>query len=177
MQANYDKCLKHILKFEGGFVNHPKDPGGMTNLGVTKATYEGWLGRKVTEAEMRALTPKSVGPIYKKNYWDRANADNMPSGIDLVVFDFGVNAGPIRAIKFIQELVGVEPDNKVGPMTLAAINEYVSRHGAEKLITLYQNKRKEYYQRLPTFKTFGKGWINRVDACTKAAKELATPKG
>jgi lysozyme family protein len=71
-----------LLEHEGGFVNHPKDPGGMTNLGVTRATYEQFLGRAVTEAEMRALTPKDVGPLYKSEYWDKARCDDLPSGLD-----------------------------------------------------------------------------------------------
>ena len=67
MKQNFDHCLKMLLAHEGGFVNHPKDPGGMTNLGVTKAVYDKWIGRSATEAEMRALTPADVGPIYKKS--------------------------------------------------------------------------------------------------------------
>ena len=82
MKENFDNCLIMLLKHEGGFVNHPKDPGGMTNLGVTKAVYDKWVGRTSTEQDMRNLTPEDVAPIYKKNYWDRVKGDDLPSGVD-----------------------------------------------------------------------------------------------
>ena len=89
MQANYDKCLETILHHEGGYVNHPKDPGGETNLGVTKRVYEEHGGTK----DMKELTVEDVAPIYKKGYWDKMRGDDLPNGLDLCVFDFGVNAG------------------------------------------------------------------------------------
>ena len=82
MKENWDACFAMVLKHEGGFVNHPKDPGGMTNLGVTRTNWELYLNRDVTEAEMRALTPEMVKPFYKKNYWDRIKGDALPSGVD-----------------------------------------------------------------------------------------------
>ena len=97
--SNYNECLKIILMHEGGYVNHPKDPGGETNLGVTKRVYEEWGGTK----EMKDLTVEDVEPIYKKNYWDKIKGDDLPDGLDLCVFDFGVNAGPGRAAKFLQK--------------------------------------------------------------------------
>ena len=92
MKKNFDKCLAMLLKHEGGFVDHPKDPGGMTNLGVTKAVYDKWIGRESTEEEMRGLTQDDVAPIYKKNYWDRCKCDDLPSGADWSVFDWAVNS-------------------------------------------------------------------------------------
>ena len=89
MDGNYDKCLEMILHHEGGYVNHPKDPGGMTNLGVTRRVYESWLGHAVDEHTMRGLTPEDVGPIYKKNYWDRIKGDDLQEGLNLCVLDFG----------------------------------------------------------------------------------------
>jgi lysozyme family protein len=83
MKENFDDALKAILKHEGGYVNHPKDPGGMTNLGVTKKVWEAWVGKAVDEKEMRALTPEVVGPMYKKKYWDAVKADEMPDGLGL----------------------------------------------------------------------------------------------
>ena len=82
MKRNFDECLAMLLSHEGGFVNHPKDPGGMTNLGVTKAVYDKYVGHESTEAEMRALTREDVAPIYKANYWDKACCDDLPSGVD-----------------------------------------------------------------------------------------------
>ena len=96
--SNWDDAFKLMLKSEGGFVNHPQDPGGMTNLGVTKSTWENWIGRQSDEAEMRNLTPAKVEPLYKKKYWDAVRADELPNGISYLVFDFAVNAGVEGAV-------------------------------------------------------------------------------
>ena len=82
MNKNFQKCLEMLLHHEGGFVNHPQDPGGMTNLGVTKAVYDKWIGREATKSDMMDLKPDDVAPIYKKNYWDKVRGDDLPSGVD-----------------------------------------------------------------------------------------------
>ena len=168
MQANYDKCLETILHHEGGYVNHPKDPGGETNLGVTKRVYEEHGGTK----DMKDLTVEDVAPIYKKGYWDKMKGDELPSGLDLCVFDFGVNAGPGRAAKYLQTMIGSTPDGGIGPMTLKAVSEYVEEHGLVKSIENYQDARQSYYEKLSTFDTFGRGWTRRVDETTQLAKTL-----
>jgi lysozyme family protein len=157
MKKNFDHCLEMLLKHEGGFVNHPKDPGGMTNLGVTRATYEQYLGRHVTEEEMRALTPELVGPLYKANYWDKARCDDLPSGVDWFVFDWGVNSGMSRPVKALQRVVGVAADGGVGPYTLRAIGSHESKLLVEKMY----EARQHFYESLSTFETFGKGWTRR----------------
>ena len=168
MQANYDKCLETILHHEGGYVNHPKDPGGETNLGVTKRVYEEFGGTK----NMKDLTVEDVAPIYKKGYWDKMKGDELPNGLDLCVFDFGVNAGPGRAAKYLQTMIGSTPDGGIGPMTLKAVSEYVEEHGLVKAIENYQDARQSYYEKLSTFDTFGRGWTRRVDETTQLAKTL-----
>ena len=168
MQANYDKCLETILHHEGGYVNHPKDPGGETNLGVTKRVYEEHGGTK----DMKDLTVEDVAPIYKSGYWDKMKGDNLPNGLDLCVFDFGVNAGPGRAAKYLQTMIGSTPDGGIGPMTLKAVSEYVEDHGLVKAIENYQDARQSYYEKLSTFDTFGRGWTRRVDETTQLAKTL-----
>ena len=168
MQTNYDKCLETILHHEGGYVNHPKDPGGETNLGVTKRVYEEWGGTK----DMKDLTVEDVAPIYKKNYWDKLKGDDLPGGLDLCVFDFGVNAGPGRAAKYLQSMIGTTPDGGIGPMTLAALQKYVDENGLVESIEEYQKRRQEYYEKLSTFATFGRGWTRRVNETTELAKKL-----
>ena len=168
MQKNYQKCLETILHHEGGYVNHPKDPGGETNLGVTKRVYEEHGGTK----DMKELTVEDVAPIYKKGYWDKMKCDDLPSGLDLCVFDFGVNAGPGRAAKFLQKMIGTTVDGGIGPMTLAKVNEYVDSNGLEESIKQYQSARQKYYENLSTFNTFGKGWTRRVDETTQLALEI-----
>jgi len=118
--SNWKQAFEQMLASEGGFVNHPSDPGGMTNLGVTKATWEAWVGRESNEKEMRSLTPEMVEPLYKRKFWDACRCDDLKSGIDYLVFDFAVNAGPGRSAKILQSAVGVTPDGGIGPITLAA---------------------------------------------------------
>ena len=168
MQDNYEHCLEMILHHEGGYVNHPKDPGGETNLGVTKRVYEEWGGEK----DMTDLLVEDVAPIYQKNYWDRCKCDDLPSGLDLCVFDFAVNAGPSRSAKFLQRLIGTTVDGGIGPNTLKAVDNYVEEVGLETAIEDYQSSRQEYYESLGTFDTFGRGWTRRVEETTSSALEM-----
>ena len=168
MQSNYEKCLETILHHEGGYVNHPKDPGGETNLGVTKRVYEDFGGTK----DMKDLTVDDVAPIYKKEYWDRVKGDELPSGLDLCVFDFGVNAGTGRAAKYLQSMIGSTPDGGIGPNTLKALGLYIEDMGVEATITEYQSRRQDYYEGLDHFPTFGKGWTRRVSETTELAMEM-----
>jgi hypothetical protein len=98
MNSNWNNSFNLMLKSEGGYVNNPADPGGMTNLGVTKATWENWVGRESDENEMRSLTPEKVEPLYKKKFFDAVRGDELPVGLDYLLFDFAVNAGAGRAI-------------------------------------------------------------------------------
>jgi len=168
MKSNYDKCLKTILHHEGGYVNHPKDPGGETNLGVTKRVYEEHGGTK----DMKNLLVEDVAPIYKKGYWDRMKGDQLPGGLDLCVFDFGVNAGPGRSAKYLQTMIGTVADGGIGPNTLKKLDEYVEKHGIKKCIEDFQGARQDYYEKLSTFATFGKGWTRRVDETTELALSM-----
>jgi lysozyme family protein len=170
MVSNWDNSFKLMLKSEGGFVNHPSDPGGMTNLGVTKATWENWVGRESDEAEMRGLTPEKVEPLYKKKYFDAVRGDELPMGLDYLMFDFAVNAGAGRAIKTLQTAVGVTPDGGFGPMTMAAVQAV----DPVELIERFSQAKENFYRSLTTFSTFGKGWLNRVaDVKVKASAMLA----
>ena len=168
MKNNYDKCLETILHHEGGYVNHPKDPGGETNLGVTKRVYQEHGGTK----DMKDLLVEDVAPIYKKGYWDKMKGDDLPGGLDLCVYDFGVNAGPGRAAKFLQQMIGTTVDGGIGPNTLAKVEEYVRENGEAESVEKYQSMRQKYYEQLSTFATFGKGWTRRVEETTKLALDI-----
>jgi lysozyme family protein len=171
MQSNFETCLALMLAHEGGFVNHPQDPGGMTNLGVTKRVWEEWVGHEVDEKQMRALTPEIVAPLYKRKYWDAVRADDLVDGVDYCVFDVAVNSGPGRAVKFLQSCVGVTADGGFGPRTLAAVKE--AEKDPARLIEMYCARRLEFLQSLQTFETFGKGWSRRVqEVKDKALKML-----
>ena len=157
MHKNFDKCLSMLLHHEGGFVNHPKDPGGMTNLGVTKKVYEAWVGKEVDEQTMRGLTFIDVAPLYKKKYWDKVRGDDLPSGVDWCAFDWAVNSGSGRPAKAIQRAVGATADGAIGPMTLQA----VMNNDPEMIIGSVYDQRQKFYESLKTFDTFGRGWTRR----------------
>ena len=174
MQVNYDKCLETILHHEGGYVNHPKDPGGETNKGITKRVYENWcIEQDLFQKEMKDLKISDVAPIYKNNYWDRVKADALPHGVDLCVFDFSVNAGTGRGAKYLQTIVGAVSDGAIGPNTLRQVDEFVALRGEEDLVVAYSDARRRYYRKLKTFDTFGKGWLRRVDETEIEALKLA----
>ena len=167
MKNNFDLALKLVLEHEGGFVNHPQDPGGMTNLGVTKAVWEEWVGHPVDEKAMRNLTPQIVAPMYKRKYWDRIRGNDLPDGIDYVVFDAAVNSGPGRAVKWLQGCVNVDMDGALGPKTMAA----VKAANPETVVSDYCKRRLSFLQDLPTWSTFGKGWAKRVQEVEEKAKK------
>ena len=168
MKSNFQQSIDAMLVSEGGFSNNPKDPGGMTNLGVTKTVWEGWTGHDATEQTMRNLSTADVTPLYKKKYWDAVQGDALPSGVDYCVFDTAVNSGAGRSIKLLQRSIGVTEDGFLGPNSLAAI--LVSDVGS--LIDKYCAARNEFLQSLSTFETFGKGWTNRVLEVNLKAKEM-----
>jgi len=155
---NFYLCLMMLLSHEGGFVNHKADPGGMTNLGVTRQAWETYVGHSVGEADIRALTPDRVAPFYHKCYWDKAKCDGLPSGVDYVVFDIAVNSGVVRAIRILQQALGLIDDGIFGPNTLAAVDN----KNAQDLIKKICDIRLTFLQHLPTWPTFGRGWSKRV---------------
>jgi lysozyme family protein len=159
MKDNFEKALAAVLVHEGGFVNNPKDPGGMTNLGCTKAVWEEHCGHPVDEKTMRGLTPADVGPLYRQKYWNKVCGDDLPAGVDYVVFDAAINSGPGRAAKWLQACVGVEPDGGIGPKTLAAVRAF----SAKQLVEDYTKRRLSFLMDLPTWDTFGRGWTKRVN--------------
>ena len=165
MRENFDKSLQLLLKHEGGFVNHERDPGGMTNLGVTKSVYEEWLGYEVDKQDMMKLTPEDVAPIYLNNYWIKANCDELPSGLDYVVFDWAVNSGVSRSSKGIQKCCGAEPDGVIGPKTL----QLVLGQDTNFMIEKFKGVRQSFYEGLNHFDAFGRGWTRRNDEATEVA--------
>tara|TARA_R110000823_G_scaffold298164_3_gene418455 strand:- start:3301 stop:3813 length:513 start_codon:yes stop_codon:yes gene_type:complete len=168
MKANLLPAMVALLKHEGGFVNHPDDPGGMTNLGVTQRVWEDWVGHPVDEKAMRALTPAIVAPMYKAKYWDKVAGDALPSGVDFAVFDFAVNSGPGRAAKVLQKVLGAVEDGAIGPNTLAKAVSVDS----SKLIADYNAERLAFLMALPTWDTFGRGWGRRVAQVTEQSTHM-----
>lgn len=169
MKENWDAIYKMVIANEGGFVNHPKDPGGMTNLGVTRSAWQAYLNRDVTEAEMRALTPEIVESFYKDLYWNRIKGDLLPSGVDYATYDFAVNSGPYRAAQYLQEIAGATVDGMIGPKSLEAINACNPEQVADAICDM----RLDFLKRLSTFVTFGRGWTDRVSKVKAKAVGMA----
>ena len=162
MKDNFTDALTALLIHEAGFVDNKDDPGGMTNLGVTAATWAMWVGHDVNEKQMRALTPSIVAPLYKRKYWDACRADELISGLDYAVFDYAVNSGVGRAIKTLQNCVGVAPDGGFGTTTMAAVSQFKG-DAAKTLIEEYCDNRLQFLKSLKTFPIFGRGWEKRVN--------------
>src|SRR5579862_7765842 len=161
----FEACLPVILASEGGFVDDPADPGGATNLGVTRATLSSWLGRPATVAEVEALRPAAVAPIYRARYWNPAHAGDCPPGVDLMVFDEAVNQGVGRALASLQAALGVAPDGAFGPATVAAL----AAADPAALVRAIAANREANYRALPTFPRFGHGWLARLERTTNLA--------
>jgi len=155
---NFPQCFALVLKNEGGYVDNPKDPGGATNLGCTKAVWEEWVGHEVTKDDIRDLKPNDVMPLYKAKYWDTIKGDDLPEGVDYAVFDFAINSGPSRAAKALQSVLSVNVDGQIGPATLRALETSNPREVA----TAVCEARLAFLQSLLTYGTFGKGWSKRV---------------
>ena len=159
MAQNFPGCLAFTLREEGGFVDSPADPGGATNMGITLATLRLWRGNPgLGVAALQAMTRQQASAIYGAHYWNRLRCDGLPAGVDLMVFDFGVNAGAYETTLLLQEALGVEVDGYIGPATLAAAG--AADPGA--LIEQLGGRQEAHYRALPGFPTFGHGWLART---------------
>lgn len=151
-------CLDFVFEREGGYVDHPKDPGGATNMGITIGTLSQWLGRQASKADVAALRREDAEAIYVDRYWKPVSGDLLPAGLDLVVFDAGVMSGPDDGARFLQLALKVEPDGDIGPITLATAR--LCR--GDEIVRAACAARLAYLKRLKTWRTFGKGWTRRV---------------
>ena len=168
MINNYEFSLAQVLKSEGGYVNNPKDPGGETNMGVTKAAWSTWLKRPIKDGEMAKLTVADIIPFYKALYWDKSYCNQLPTGIDYMVFDASVNMGVGQSIRLLQRSLGCVADGAIGPNTMKAINDA----DVKTLIDKYSAQKEMFYKSLGTFATFGRGWMNRVAQVKKIALSM-----
>lgn len=158
MEANFQRALALVLKHEGGFSNHKADPGGATNKGITLETFRRYVKPGGTVADLKAITDAQVAQVYKAHYWNAVKGDELPSGVDYAVFDFAVNSGPNRAIKYLQRILLVPQDGIIGPQTLPAL----ARAKPEHVIEVLCAERLKFLKGLSTWPTFGKGWGRRV---------------
>jgi lysozyme family protein len=157
--------LPFVLRWEGGYVNHPADPGGATNKGVTQKVYSAWLQKKGrADASVRDLTDADMAAIYEENYWRAAHCQELPPPLDQVQFDTAVNMGVGRAVRFLQEAVGAVVDGGFGDGTRKCVAQAVPGEALQRYLAI----REKFYRTLvatkPELGVFLKGWLNRLDA-------------
>jgi lysozyme family protein len=147
---NFEQAFDRLIGHEGGYVNDARDPGGETKFGISKRAYP--------TLDIKNITVEDAKRIYRRDYWERAKCDLYDAAIGFQLFDAAVNSGYDNASRFLQRAVGVADDGKIGPVTVAAINEMLvtdvlARFNAERLL---------FYTKLSTWPTYGKGWARRI---------------
>lgn len=169
MRSSYDEALRLLLQHEGGYTNHPEDPGGPTNYGITIFDYRKYVKPGATAADVKAMSLDDAKAIYKPKYWDALRCDDLPAGVDYAVFDYGVNSGISRSAKVLQRIVGVDDDGRIGPVTLKA----VAAVDPKMLVRAISDERLTFLHNLRTWPVFGKGWARRVAEAESAALDMA----
>ncbi|MBS0518373.1 MAG: hypothetical protein JSR90_06750 [Proteobacteria bacterium] len=173
---NFESCLQLILASEGGYSERADD--GPTNFGITLATLREWRHARtptggppaeVTADDVKRLALDEVREIYRSRYWNLLRCEDLPGGVDLVVFDFGVNAGPARAAMCLQQAVGTTQDGSIGPVTIAALGA----HDPKQVIQTYSARRLEIYRTFRNFDAYGAGWTARISRTEQAALRMA----
>ncbi|MCC6718730.1 MAG: glycoside hydrolase family 108 protein [Acetobacteraceae bacterium] len=174
----FAQCLAVVLDKEGGFADQPADRGGPTNMGITWRTLADWRGLAADELspdgrahlidDLRALTRREAGEIYRANYWLPMRCGDLPPAAAMMTFDFGVNAGPRTAVKLLQRVIGVTDDGALGPRTLAAVQAI----DPATLVDQLAAARLAYYRGLADFPSFGAGWVARTEQVAALARAL-----
>ncbi|WP_127090117.1 glycoside hydrolase family 108 protein [Aquabacter cavernae] len=169
--SSFGAALARVLRHEGGFSDHPADPGGPTQTGVTQRVYDGYRARKnLPPRSVRLLEEAELVDIYRRHYWDAVRADDLPVGLDYAVFDAAVNSGPAQAAKWLQRAAGVVADGQVGTLTLAA----VTAGDPARLAADLCDRRLAMLRTLRTWPVFGRGWGRRVAEVRRVSVALAS---
>ena len=166
MRDSLDAFLRHLQQHEGGFVDHPRDPGGPTNMGITLVTYRRLIDPHATASALRQMDWATAARIYRETYWATVHGDELPAGVDLMVADMAVNAGPGTAIRLLLRVAPVDP--RRGRQLLDRIRS----RDATQLVGLYADARMHYYKGLKHWTDFGRGWTARVRGAQSAALAL-----
>ena len=158
---NFDQAFDRLIAHEGGYVNHPNDPGGETKFGISKRSYP--------KLEIAHLTREDAKAIYLQDFWLAGSMDQYDGAIGFQVFDAAVNHGIQTALRLLQRAAGVADDGHVGPVTVAAVK---ARH-VNDVLMLYTAERLDFWRKLSTWPTFGKGWAGRAaENLRYAAKDV-----
>jgi lysozyme family protein len=166
---NCDEAIRRVLAAEGGYVNHPSDPGGPTNFGITLADYRRYVKADASAADVRAMKPDDAKAIYRDKYWGAMRCDELPAGVDYCVFDYAVNSGTGRVPKVMQRLLGLSVTGRIDAVTLAAAHSREPRA----LVQAICDERLRFLQGLKIWPVFGKGWTRRVAEVRAGALALA----
>lgn len=169
--SNFNKCLKLLLVSEGGNDDDPRDPGGRTSRGILQREWNVWReSHPGLPSDVWDAPDSQVAAIYLEEYWDVLRCDELPGGVDYVVFDFGVNSGVSRSAKFLQAIVGAAVDGEIGPETVGLTNAADSRT----IINELCDDRMAFLRGLSTWPTFGRGWTARVDRVRADSLKMVT---
>lgn len=159
---NFDKAFELVVGHEGGFTDNRKDAGnwtgGKVGVGTLKGTKYGIAANSYPNLDIKNINLDQAKAIYKRDYWDRIKADQLPDALRFHVFDMAVNAGVSRGVKLLQKTVGTAEDGIIGPATIGAAN----RIDMDYAVQVYNSNRIEFYTSLGSFSDFGRGWMNRV---------------
>lgn len=150
---SFDKAFARTLQFEGGYVNHPEDPGGETKYGISKRSYP--------DVNIGGLSIEDAKRIYKRDFWDALNLDEFPELLGEAMFDSAVNSGKRAAVLWLQKALGVQADGVLGPKTMAA----VKATDENQLAMRFYGQRLAFLCDLRTWPTFGRGWAKRIATC------------
>lgn len=164
----FETAMPHVFRHEGGFVDHPRDPGGATKYGITRATLSVWRGRPVSKTDVRRLTRDEAAAIYRARYWNAVRGDDLPAGVDYCVFDAAVNSGPGRAARWLQAAARAPQDGVIGPVTLAA----AAGRDPGQLVDDVCDVRLAFLRGLSNWPVFGRGWERRVGEVRSTARSF-----
>lgn len=169
--GRFSTLLPTILRHEGGFVDHPADPGGRTNQGITQRTYDAYRSAKGRSTQsVRHMADAERDDIYRTRYWGPIGGDRLPPPLDLVLFDSAVLFGPGRAIEWLQRALGVTPDRSIGPMTWRALERADPALLAQHVLSLRRAYHRHRVALVPSSRVFLKGWMNRVDELERTVR-------
>jgi len=167
--TRFEACLKFVLTWEGGYVNDPDDRGGATNKGITQAVYDDYrAARSLGQQPVVGIGPDEVCDIYRTRYWNRVRGDELPTGLDLALFDAAVNTGVDQSVKFLQRALAVKDDGLFGNKTMAALKREIECETVHVLLADVLDQRRRFYEGLvekrPVNRKFLNGWLARVKA-------------
>lgn len=170
-KSSYETSLARLLAHEGGYTNHPSDPGGPTNFGITIVDYRKYVKPGATAADVKAMTLGEAKSIYRAKYWDVQRCDDLPAGVDYAVFDYGVNSGIGRSGKVLRRVLGL-PDNT--SVVTDEVLRALDKRDPKAVIIAINDERLRFLKSLKTWDVFGKGWGRRVVEVKAFSLELAS---